>query len=103
MRTTPSLRTASSCRGFNPKRKAQALSREERGPGHHRGLSPCRFSLVFSSPYAPKCLEKLSEKVSEGLQRSLTGRRNGTFRPIFAISCRPDTGSERYSDPFSDS
>jgi RTX calcium-binding nonapeptide repeat (4 copies) len=47
--------------------------------------------------------EKLSEKVSEGLQRSLKGRRNGTFRPIFAIACRPDTGSERYSDPFSDS
>ena len=53
--------------------------------------------------YAPKCVEKLSEKSRTGLQSSLTGHRNGTFRSILASVYRPNLWLERSLYPFSDS
>src|SRR5215213_6741757 len=40
-------------------------------------------------------LLRLSEKAWRALQRSLTGRPNGTFEPILASVCPPNPRSER--------
>src|SRR5215218_2084909 len=46
---------------------------------------------------------RLSEKSRPRLQRSLTGHRNSTFRPILAFVFRPSLRSKGCSYPFSDS
>src|SRR5215217_4447939 len=48
-------------------------------------------------------LLRLSEKSRTSLQRSLTGHREGTFRPILDSVYRPNPRSERCSNHFSDS
>src|SRR5215208_7506804 len=57
-----------------------------------------RVSEFPRTPYT-----KLSEKSRTLLQRSLTGHRNGTCRPVLAFVYRPNLRSKRCSYPFSDS
>jgi hypothetical protein len=47
--------------------------------------------------------QKLSEKSLTPLQRSLTGDRNSTFRPVLAFVYRLNLRSKRCFYPFSDS
>src|SRR5215211_5815014 len=66
------------------------------------------YSLLIShTPIGPglcgfpgTLLVKLSEKSRRCLQRSLTGHRNGAFRPSLASVYRPNPRSERCSYPF---
>src|SRR5215211_6138591 len=60
-------------------------------------LAPVLFFRV------PGFREKLSEKSRTLLQRSLTGHRNGTCRPVLAFVYYPNLRSKRCSYPFSDS
>src|ERR671920_755133 len=53
--------------------------------------------------YSPRIREKLSEKSRTLLQRSLTGHRSDTCRPVLAFVYRPNLRSKRCSYPFSDS
>ena len=52
---------------------------------------------------SPNFASKLSEKSCRCPKRGLTGNRSGTVRPVLASIQRPNSRSERSSNPFSDS
>jgi hypothetical protein len=57
-------------------------------------------ALCYAARMAKVQLEKLSEKSRMSLQGSLTGHRNGAFRPILASIYLPNSRSERRPHPF---